>query len=57
MDAEECADEASEAELGVGLAERGTGEAEAEEARSTAVNSSFWWSSSSLASFVEEGLE
>lgn len=57
MDAEECADEASEAELGVGLAERGTGEAEAEEARSTAVNSSFWLSSSSLASFVDEELE
>lgn len=43
--------------LGVGLAERGAEEAEAEEARSTAVNSSFWGSSSSLASFVdEEGL-
>lgn len=43
--------------LGVGLAERGAGEAEVEETRSTAVNSSFGGSSSSLASFVdEEGL-
>ena len=56
-DTEECADEAREAVLGVGLAERGAGEVEAEEIRSTAVNSSFWGSSSSLGSFVdEEGL-
>lgn len=58
-DTEECADEAREGELSVGLAERGgeEAEAEAEEARSKAVNLSFWSSSSSLASFVdEEGL-
>lgn len=56
-DTKECADEASEAVLGVGLVARGDGEAEVEEIRSRAVNSSFWGSSLSLASFVdEEGL-